>query len=99
MVGIDSKEQSGWVVFEVRVIPRASRTEIVGPYNGALKVKLTSLPVEGAANEELIRILSKELGVAKSDIEIVSGRTSKTKRIRVSGADRAKIEAILKAKT
>jgi uncharacterized protein (TIGR00251 family) len=99
MTDIDFKEQDNSVVFEVRVIPRSSRTEIVGEYNGALKVKLTSPPVEGAANEELIKILSKGLGIAKADIEIVSGQTSKTKRIRISGADAAKINAILKAKS
>lgn len=99
MANIDIQEDNGSVVFEVRVIPRASRTEIVGEYNGALKVKLTSPPVEGAANQELVRTLAKELGVAKGDIEIVSGQSSKAKRIRVRGADAAKINAILKPKS
>jgi uncharacterized protein len=99
MSGVDFKEQNDSLLFEVRVIPRASRTEIVGEYNGALKVKLTSPPVEGAANEELIRVLSKELGVAKADIEIVSGETSKSKRIRIHGGDAMKIRSILKPKS
>ena len=99
MVSIDIEERVGSVIFEVRVTLRASRTEIVGEYNGALKVKLKSPPVNGAANQELIRVLAKELDLGKASIEIVSGRTSKTKRIRVSGADAARIQAILKAKT
>ena len=99
MASIDIKEQDESVVFEVRVIPRASRAKMVGEYNGALKVKLTSPPVGGAANEELIRMFSKELGIPKTDVEIVSGQASKTKRIRVRGAETARIQAILKAKS
>jgi uncharacterized protein (TIGR00251 family) len=99
MARVDIKELNGAVIFEVRVIPRASRTEIVGEYGGAIKIKLKSPPVDGAANEELIRILSKELGIGKADVEIISGQTSKTKRIRVQAIDAARIEAILKAKS
>ena len=99
MASIDIKEQDGSVIFEVRVVPRASRSEIVGAYNGAIKIKLTSPPVDGAANEELIGVLSKELDVAKTDIRIISGQMSRTKRIRVQETIASKIGAILKAKS
>jgi uncharacterized protein (TIGR00251 family) len=99
MAKLDIREKSGAVTFEVRVVPRSARSEIVGEHGGALKVKLTSPPVEGAANEELMRLLSKELGVARSYIDVVSGHASKTKRVRVSGSDKAKIHAILKQKS
>ena len=94
---LESKD--GSVTFSVRVLPRASRSEIIGEHDGALKVKLTSPPVEGAANEELIKILSKELGIAKAEVEIISGRSSKTKRIRIHGGNTTNIRAILKAKS
>ena len=73
------------MIFEIRVIPRASRTEFDGEYEGAIKVKVASPPVDGAANEELVKCFAKRLGVAKSQVEIVSGLASRTKRLRISG--------------
>ena len=90
-------EKDGAVTFDVRVVPRASRSEIVGIYDGALKLRIASPPVDGAANAELIKLLAKGFGVAKSNVEIISGTTSKTKRVRVTGADPAAIASILKA--
>ena len=79
-------ERENQIEFSVRVIPRSSRTEIVGEYDGAVKVRLSSPPVDGAANEELIKLFAKKLGVARSAVEIVAGETSRTKRLRVAGA-------------
>ena len=70
----------------VRVIPRASKSEIVGEIEGSLKVKISAPPMDGAANEEVIKLLAKSFEVAKSALSIVSGATSKTKRVRVIGA-------------
>jgi len=91
-------EKDSSVTFSVRVIPRSSRTEIVGERDGALKVKLKSPPVEGAANEELVRFLSKLFGVTQAQLEIVSGQTSRNKRIRISDLSADKISSILQAK-
>ncbi len=88
-------EENGAVTFSVRVIPRSSRSEIVGELDGALKVKLASPPVEGAANAELIKLFAKKLGVARSAVTIVSGETSKTKRLRVDGVDAERLESVL----
>jgi len=71
------------VIFSVRVIPRSSQNEIIGEHNGALKVKLTSPPVEGAANKELINLISKRLKMSKSSVEITGGKHSKTKKLKV----------------
>ena len=95
---IDFTENDTSITFTVRVIPRSSRTEIVGEHDGALKIKLKSPPVDGAANEELIRFLSKLLSVPRSNIEIVNGETSRSKRMRVSGIKSVQINAILQAK-
>lgn len=84
-------ERDGGVTFTVRVIPRASKTEIVGEYDGAVKVRLSSPPVDGAANEELIKLFAKRLKVARSDVEILSGQTSKTKQIRINGVTAAEL--------
>jgi len=77
------KEESDGVTFKVRVQPNASRNEIVGVVEGALRVRLTAPPVEGAANKECIRFLSKKLHLAKSRITLVKGERSRDKVFRV----------------
>ena len=78
-------EVEGGVTFAVRVVPRASKNQIVGVHGDALKVRLTAPPVEGRANEALIAFLAKRLGVRKSQVEIVTGAASRRKMIRVNG--------------
>ena len=63
----------------VRVIPNASKSEIVGRELGVLKVRLAAPPVEGKANEALIELLADHYDIPKSSITIVKGQTSKTK--------------------
>ena len=91
-------ESENSTTFTVRVIPRSSKTEIVGELEGALKIKLKSPPVDGAANAELIRFLSKLLSIPKSNIGIASGETSRSKRMTISGITPAQINEILQAK-
>lgn len=72
----------------IRVTPRASRNQIVEILaDGTLKIRLTAPPVEGKANEELIRFLSKVLDVAASRIEIVAGATGRDKLVTVLNMD------------
>lgn len=73
------------ITFTVRVQPRASQTAIVGELDGALKLRLAAPPVDGAANEELIRWLAKFFDVSRAAIEILSGATAKQKLVRVNG--------------
>ena len=75
----------------VRVVPRASKSEIVGEHDGALKIRIAAPPVEGAANAELIKLLSKRFDVPKSAIEILKGETSKTKQIKICGSKSANL--------
>jgi uncharacterized protein (TIGR00251 family) len=77
---------------DIRVMPRAGRSGFAGVRDGALLVKLAAAPVDGAANDELIALLSKALKVPKRDIAIVSGERSRSKRIRIAGLTR---EAVL----
>lgn len=73
------------VSLAIRVVPRASRDELSGVEAGALKVRLTAPPVEGAANQALVKLLAKSLGVAKSKVVLVSGERSRNKRVMVHG--------------
>ncbi|RPI83326.1 MAG: YggU family protein [Chloroflexi bacterium] len=68
----------------IRVTPRASRNQIVEILtDGTVKIRLTAPPVEGKANEELIRFLSKILDVAPSRLEIVAGATGRDKLVSI----------------
>ena len=79
------REWADGVELEVRVVPRSSRTRIVGEHEGRLKVQLNAPPVDGEANQALIILLAKVFGVRKSAVTIVSGETAKSKRVRVEG--------------
>ncbi len=90
-----SVEQSGSIILRVKVEPRSSRSGISGLYGDSLKVKLTSPPVEGKANNEIISVLSKVLGIKKKQIEIVSGRSSKNKIIRLTDVEKNILECLV----
>jgi len=77
------------IQFSAAIQPRASRNEISGVLNGALKIRLTSPPVEGAANRTCIKFLAKTLGISPSRVDIVGGLTSKKKIIRIEGMTEA----------
>ena len=94
-MSVQITETHDGIIFEVRVVTRAASVEIAGEYDGTVKVRLSSPPVDGAANAELIRLISKKLGVSKSSVSIVSGETSKTKRLRVTGASAQKLRDVL----
>lgn len=78
------------LTLKIKVEPRSSRAGIIGQYGDALKVKLTSPPVEGKANKELIEILAKEFSIARKDIEIISGQSSKNKIVKLYGVKSVK---------
>jgi uncharacterized protein (TIGR00251 family) len=85
LVMINYTEKDGRLIFKVRVVPRSSRNEIVGEHDGALRVKLTAPPVEGAANTALVRILARAFKVSPAAVEIISGQTSRTKTVGIVG--------------
>jgi uncharacterized protein (TIGR00251 family) len=91
-------ESIGSISFPIRVIPRSSKTEVAGEHDGALRIRLKSPPVDGAANEELIRFLSKSFDIPKTSVEIISGQASRTKRVRLSGVKPDDIGRFLQGK-
>lgn len=86
----------GTVSFGVRVQPRASRDEIAGVIEGALKIRITAPALENRANEALIEFLSSVLKTSKSAVRIRSGEQSRTKRVEVFGVTRQEIERLLR---
>ena len=77
--------KDGVVTFNVRVQPRAAKSGVAGDLDGVLKIRLAAPPVEGQANEELIRLLAELFDAPRRRIAILSGQTSKNKVVGVSG--------------
>lgn len=92
---IDCSEKDGALTFKVQVVPRASRSEVLGGHDGALRVRIAAPPVDGAANEALVRVLARALAVKQSAIEILSGQTAKSKRVRITGVTARDLQALL----
>ncbi len=67
------------------VQPRASKTEVAGRHGDAIKIRVKAPPVDGAANEEVIRFLAKRFRVSRKSVELVSGSTSRHKQIAIQG--------------
>ena len=93
---IPLRETAAGVSFKVRVQPRASRTAIAGVLGDEiLKIALAAPPVEGRANEALVRFFAELLDVAPSAIEIISGGQSRNKVVRVAGESAERVRARL----
>ena len=81
------------VRFAVRLTPRSAVERVEGVVDGVLKVKVMAPAVDGAANAALLRVLGDELGVARSDLQIVAGAASRQKLVVVDGVDPEEIVA------
>ncbi|MCE9672471.1 DUF167 domain-containing protein [Myxococcus stipitatus] len=83
------------VELAILVQPRASRTRVVGEHDGLLKIQLAAPPVDGEANAALVEFLAKQLGLSRRDVTLVAGDTSRRKRLRLTGIDAARVEAVM----
>jgi uncharacterized protein (TIGR00251 family) len=80
----------------VQVQPRAKRSELAGLHGGALKLRVTAPPVDGAANAAVVRLLAELLGIAAGRIGVTGGATSRRKRVLVTGLSEAEIRERLR---
>lgn len=94
---IKINEKDGGISFAVRVQPRASRSEVVGELDGALKLRLAAPPVDGEANEELIRFLAKLFDAPRQRVSIATGKASKNKLVRIEGVAIEQAEKVLQS--
>ncbi len=83
------------MTFKVRVTPRASKNQIVGVEGDAVKVRLAAPPVEGKANEALVKFLASLLDVPRSSLEIIAGQSSRNKVIRIRGVGVKRVEQVI----
>ena len=92
---LDIKQEKSGASFAVKAAPRASRNHISQVSEGALKVRLTAPPVEGAANQALVKLLAKALGLSKSKVQVIKGFKSRDKRVLVEGLEPNQIIRLL----
>lgn len=83
------------IYIKVHANPKSSKNQIVGWKEDVLYIKITAPPVEGAANEAIIRFLAKELGLKKNQVSLASGDKSREKRFLIKGADPDRIKSVL----
>ena len=79
------KETPDGILLNIRVVPRASRNEVQGVLGEALKIRVQAPPVEGKANEAVMRFLAENLGVPRNRVALVAGDTGRVKQILVRG--------------
>ncbi|WP_068466750.1 DUF167 domain-containing protein [Candidatus Protochlamydia phocaeensis] len=85
------------IILKVKVIPKASRSEIVGWEGEELKIRLAAVPDKGEANAELIRMFAGFLGIGKSHVELIQGETSRHKRLCLTGISLTDLQAKMEA--
>jgi uncharacterized protein (TIGR00251 family) len=85
----------GTLLLNLHVLPRASRNELAGLHGDALKLRLTTPPVEGRANQAVLAFLAKLLHLPKSALAIKSGRQSREKQVLISGCSEEQARAAL----
>lgn len=73
----------------VHVVPRAKATEVAGRHGNAVKIRLAAPPVNGAANDELVRFLAERLGVPRSAVTITAGHAGRRKSVKITGIETA----------
>ena len=95
LLDLKAHSERGSVSFAVRVQPRASKNEVAGLMNGALKIRLQAPAGEDRANEALCEFLAEILKRPKSAVRILAGDRSRTKRVEVFGVAAAQVEALL----
>jgi len=93
---LEIQERDGAAIVSVRVQPRASKDELAGEMNGALKVRLQAPAVENHANDALIEFLAQLLKTPRSAVRILSGDRSRIKRIEIRGVTASQIHGLLR---
>jgi len=97
MAWIRSVQQGS--IIDIHVIPQGKKNEIIGLYNDRLKIKIDAPPVDGKANECLLRFLSEVLNLKRSNLELIKGETSRQKQVKVQNLSPEIIEMLIFKRT
>lgn len=82
------------LLLDVHVVPKASRSAVIGVYAGRLKIALAAPPVDGAANAALLRFLADALGIAKRQVTLLRGEHSRQKTVAISGVSLEQVRSL-----
>jgi uncharacterized protein (TIGR00251 family) len=82
------------LIFKIQVVPRSARSEVVGEHNGSLRIRVAAPPVEGAANDEVIRLLAKAFKVPRRAVTILTGHNARLKQVSIGGVPAILIETL-----
>jgi uncharacterized protein (TIGR00251 family) len=83
------------ITVDILVQPRASRARIGPMHDGRIKIAVTAPPVDGEANAAVIELLSRRLGIARGDVAVVAGASSRRKTVRIERVSQAQLDALL----
>lgn len=92
---IDLRPTVTGVTLKLHAKPRASLNKVGGEHGGGLKVAVTAPPVDGKANKAIAKLLAKAFGVSKSCVVIISGESSRSKRVAIDGVSIEQARSIL----
>lgn len=84
------------VLVKVKVVPRASKTELCGMYSDTIRIRLSSPPVDGKANKELLGYFAKRLSVSKQQVSLHAGASSRIKRVKITGISKNRLTESLR---
>lgn len=83
------------VILTLHIQPGAKKTEVAGEHGEALKIRLAAPPVDGKANDALIDFLAKKLGTGRMAVELLSGQSARSKRVRIAGVGADEVRTAL----
>ncbi|MBS4166430.1 MULTISPECIES: DUF167 domain-containing protein [unclassified Neochlamydia] len=89
------KNNSSHIYLPIKVVLKAKKSEITGWENDRLRIRLSAIPEKGLANDELLRLLSITLGIPKTSLQIVQGKTARLKIVRIEGLSSQMLHHIL----
>lgn len=89
MEGIEASDAGARIA--LHVVPRASKTRVCGLHGGRVKLAVAAPPVDGKANDEIVRFLARTLGVPRDAVQIASGATGKRKLVTIEGLTPAEV--------
>jgi uncharacterized protein (TIGR00251 family) len=86
-----SQDKSSIVELKIKVVPNASKSEIMGWVGDSLKIRIQAVPEDGKANKALIEFLSRKFNLSRRSVELVAGETSREKRVRITGLTQSEL--------
>jgi uncharacterized protein (TIGR00251 family) len=93
--GLRVSQRDDCLLLEVHVVPRASRSKVLGIHDGRLRISLDAAPVDGEANQALITFLAKQLKMPKRDVTLCRGESSRQKLVSLRGVTTSALEVLL----